>query len=358
MRARKRKPCTPHKLAGSGEALASPGARASRCGSASSRLGTIPAFADSHAKSPMTAPPLAGRYEVLSELGRGAMGTVSLGRDVVLGRQVALKTFRRAVFGTEEEYQRQRQRLLQEARSAASVSHAHVVGIHDILELDDEGATFIVMEFVPGTSLEKLLDQGPLPTHEAVRILGQVAEALDFVHQHGLVHRDIKPANVLIDQGGQVKLSDFGIALPALRGEGLDTSVFGTPQYMAPEQLLGGKMDARTDVFALGVLVFEMLTGEKPFVGRTVSEVASNILVGTIKPAEGGMPFGLEVVLRRSMARSPADRYPSAGEFALAIREALRADPDSTLISGRIQTRLLAQPGRGPAEANSLMTKR
>jgi hypothetical protein len=294
----------------------------------------------------MTSPEQIGRYEVLSELGGGAMGMVFLARDTLLKREVALKTFHRPGAESDEEYENQRKRLLREARSAASLSHPNVVGIYDVIDLDAEGGVFIAMEYVPGTSLEKRLERGPLPAHETVRLLGQMAEALDYVHQRGFVHRDIKPSNVLIDRDEQVKLADFGIALPEPLDDTLETTVFGTPQYMAPEQILGNAMDARTDVFALGVLVFEMLTGEKPFGGATVPEVARNILSGQVVPAVGRIPFGLGAVLRRSLAMRPEDRYPTAGEFALAVREALRADPDSTLVSGPIATARPAAPAR------------
>ena len=277
----------------------------------------------------MIAPVRIGRYEVLRELGRGAMGTVYLARDSALGRLVALKTFRPAApIPNPEDSMVLRRRMLREAQRAGTLSHPNVITIFDVVEADgdgenEEGAFFIVMEFVEGKGLDARLRQGPIPLADAASIVEQIASALDHLHSRGIIHRDVKPANVLLTEDGKVKITDFGVARSADPSATLETEIYGTPHYMAPEQVQGGIVDARTDVFALGVLLYEMLTGSRPFLGATVAEVAHNILYGRIQaPTLRGSPLPepLQEVLARALASDPAERYQTAGALAGDLR--------------------------------------
>jgi serine/threonine-protein kinase len=269
------------------------------------------------------------RYEVLRELGRGAMGTVYLARDSKLGRLVALKTFRLGGAGVDlEDSAVLRRRTLREAQRAGTLSHPNVVTIYDVVETGESGSPFfIVMEFVEGRGLDaRLREDGPLPLTETVGIAEQIASALDHLHARGIIHRDIKPANVLVGEDGRLRLTDFGIARAEDPSQTLDTAIYGTPQYMAPEQVQGRALDARTDVFALGVLLYEMLTGRRPFPGATVAEVTHRILYGQAEPpdevAGRPLPAAVQEVLARALARDPADRFQTAGALAAALRTA------------------------------------
>lgn len=266
-----------------------------------------------------------GRYRIVRSLGTGAMGTVYLARDESLGRLVALKTFHRVAGSDPHDRELQRKRLLREAKAAGTLSHPNVVTIYDVLERDE--TVYIAMEYVEGVSLEKrLASGGPFPWDEAVEILTQVASALDHLHDRGIVHRDVKPANILITTGGRVKITDFGVARPDDPTQTQETSVFGTPQYMAPEQIRGEAPDARTDVFAIGILAYEMLTGARPFSGNTVAEVTHAILYEPTPPPEERHPSvtpTLSRILERSLSKEPTERFRSAGQMIRALRQAI-----------------------------------
>ena len=227
-----------------------------------------------------------GRYELVREIGRGASGTVYLARDSLIGREVAIKSFRVAgpPPGGPGETRRRgvrslRDDLLREARSAGVLAHPNIVTVYDLVERPDR-SLFMAMEFVRGRSLAEILAPGRrLDFERAVDLVAQIASALDYLHTMGVVHRDVKPANILLDESGQVKLTDFGIAQLDQGPFGDDgDAILGTPSYMAPEQLLGREVTGRADVFSLGVVLFEMLTGRRPFEGANVAEVVHRIL--------------------------------------------------------------------------------
>src|SRR5271169_2562613 len=212
------------------------------------------------------------RYEVVEELGRGAMGVVYKASDPTIGRLVAIKVLsleassETGVPGAQEIFMR-------EARAAGRLSHPGIVTIHDALEDPETKAHYIVMEFVPGRTLEDLLLHGPaLSAEKALEIVREIAVALDYAHQQRIIHRDLKPANILLTEDGRAKITDFGIAkIMAREGALRTTSVMGTPAYMSPEQVTGGEIDARSDLFALGILLYLLLAGEKPFAGDTAA---------------------------------------------------------------------------------------
>jgi tRNA A-37 threonylcarbamoyl transferase component Bud32 len=278
------------------------------------------------------------RYEILRVLGRGAMGKVYLARDTMIGRLAALKTFLvNPAMG--EDTEELRKRLMREARAAGAVSHPNIVTIYDVLDAPEGGdgdAFFLAMEYVEGRSLDAVLKEGD--TVDPLPIVRQVAAALDHLHKNGIVHRDIKPANILLASDGTVKLTDFGVARPSDPNATQDTMLFGTPMYMAPEVLRGKTADARSEVFALGVLVYEMVTRTKPFTGRTVAEVTNQILREPHQPPSAvvpGFPAPVAAVLDRALAKDPADRFPSAGAMFQALRDAMRlqGDPQSDTLS-------------------------
>jgi len=266
-----------------------------------------------------------GPYRVVKPLGVGGMGEVWLAEDTRLGRPVALKT----VLAAGGEDTRGRERLLREARAAAALTHPGIAAVHDVL--DHNGHVVLVFEFVDGETLHARLGRGPLPIPEATDIAAQLADALDAAHRHGIVHRDLKPANVIITPEGRVKILDFGVArtLPAGTATtvaGGSTSVgdiVGTPGYAAPEQWVSGRVDARADLFALGVMLFEMVSGRRPFPGHDALALAQAMLSEEAPRLRGIVPVtpaGLDDLVARLLARDPQQRPASAREVRRALR--------------------------------------
>ncbi len=268
-------------------------------------------------------PPHLGRYQILEEIGKGSMGVVYLARDPLIGRLVALKTFRIAD-SRDAELAESRERFIREAQSAGILSHPSIVTIHDVAEASDEGATFIAMEYVRGTDLKELLRRDEtFDLLEVADIVWQVAEALEYAHSKGVVHRDIKPANILLTGDGRVKLTDFGIARLNTSNLTHAGQLLGTPNYMAPEQIQGRDVDHRADIFALGVVLYEMLTRQKPFRGDNLTMVTHRIVHEAFTPLEehvADLPGGLREVLERALAKQPAERYQRVGEMARDLK--------------------------------------
>jgi len=269
-----------------------------------------------------------GRYTVTRELGRGGMGIVYEATDPSIGRTVAIKVINLQFLTGDGEAQLLRERLFREARSAGALSHPGIVVVYDVGE--DREMAFIAMEFVDGPSLQQVLQSGgKLPPAEVVEILRQVAAALDYAHRSGVVHRDIKPPNIMLHQGIQVKIADFGIAkittAPKFTVTGL---VMGTPAYMSPEQIEGRDVDGRSDQFSLAVVAYEMLTGTVPFQGKTYVSVVHSIVYGerpSARAANPLLPPAFDAVLGRGMAASPEDRFATCAEFVSALNTALHA---------------------------------
>jgi serine/threonine-protein kinase len=255
-------------------------------------------------------------------IARGGMGTVWLADDPVLSRRVAVKVLRNDLAADDGT----RARFRNEAIAAARVNHPNIVATYDTG--DDNGTAYIVMELVDGPTVRRLIDDhGPLPVQDAIRIGLEVAAALEAAHASGLVHRDVKPPNVLVPRSGPVKVTDFGIAKATGDDDLTRTgAVMGTARYLAPEQVSGEPADARTDVYALGLLLYEMLCGAPPFGGETDVATAMARLTTTAPPIRhrrGDVPNALDDLVHRCLARDRSRRYSSAGE----VREALALVP-------------------------------
>jgi tRNA A-37 threonylcarbamoyl transferase component Bud32 len=261
-----------------------------------------------------------GRYEIVDEIGKGAMGVVYLARDPLIGRLVALKTFRIGYSIKDAELEQFRARFIREAQSAGILSHANIVTIHDVVERGEEGLAFIAMEYVNGTNLKAALQEPQRPTLAYVNeILGQIAEGLDYAHSCKVIHRDIKPANILITTDNRVKITDFGIARLGTSNLTQEGQLLGTPNYMSPEQILGRDVDHRADLFSLGVVLYEMVTLHKPFQGDNLTVVSHRIVYDHFTPAREharDLPPGTEQVLAKALDKDPARRYQRARDLA------------------------------------------
>ena len=263
-----------------------------------------------------------GRYEIKRELGRGAMGVVYLGEDPTIGRRVALKTTRIDVHGTEP--QELLKRLKVEARAAGGLNHPNIVTIYDAGE--EQGLFYIAMEYIEGTTLQdKLAQMYSLPTAKVVHYARQMCAGLDYAHERGIIHRDVKPANLMITADDVVKIMDFGVA--KIGGQMTSTgSIVGTPSYMSPEQLAGKKVDGRSDIFSLGVCLYELLVGEKPFTGDSVATLVTSIVNTPHRPIQqldSKIPQGVAKVIDRALQKDPEKRYQRAKEMAADLRSAL-----------------------------------
>ncbi len=253
------------------------------------------------------------------------MGIVYRATDTELGRTVAVKTLRLSEYATPQEVLGLRERLMREARAAGHLNHPNIVAVHDI---GQEGDTaYIVMEFVEGRTLDDMLaESAPLPVELALRILADAARALDHAHARGIFHRDVKPANIMVQADGGVKIADFGVAKLAWTKTMTETGmIVGSPHFMAPEQLRGEPVSAKTDQFALAGVAYTVLTGRKPFDADTVASLFAKILRADPVPVETltpGMEPGVGRVLRKAMAKDPKDRFASCTEFVESLRSA------------------------------------
>ena len=259
----------------------------------------------------------AGRYQIVGELGRGSMGVVYQGFDPVIGRTVAVKTMLTEGL-TPAEFEDFKARFQREAQSAGVLAHPNIVTVYDFGE--DEGVLFLAMEFLEGKSLQDLVEQQTvLPVETIVPMYEQVCSALDHAHAHKIIHRDIKPANIMILDSGLVKVTDFGIAKMMSTGMTQAGQILGTPNYMSPEQVKGRQIDGRSDIFALGVVLYELVTGEKPFGGQNITTVIYKIInENPIPPREldASIHPGLSFVIQKALAKNPDERYQTCRELA------------------------------------------
>ncbi|HET9950598.1 MAG TPA: protein kinase [Candidatus Eisenbacteria bacterium] len=302
-----------------------------------------------------------GAYEILAPLGAGGMGEVYRARDHRLGRDVAVKVLPEAVAASAERLAR----LEREAKTVASLNHPNIVTLHSIEESD--GVRFLTMELVEGESLDLLVARGGLPVPRLLELAIPIADALAAAHEKGIVHRDLKPANVMVSKDGRVKVLDFGLAKPAAAGEqdatadaatltvkgfqSVEGHVMGTIPYMAPEQLRGEPLDARTDLFPLGVILYELTTGRRPFDGRTEADLASSILRDIPPPMAAerdDLPADLVRIVGRCLEKNPENRFQTAKDVRNELRlvEAAVASGGGALAYARPSTARLSTPGR------------
>jgi serine/threonine protein kinase len=256
---------------------------------------------------------LVGRYEILRRLGRGSFGSVYLARDTELDRLVAIKLAHRERIRKPEDVQL----YLFEAKALAALDHPHILPIFDVGRAED-GSCFVVTKFIEGTDLASLVHQSPPSQAEAARLIARIAEGLDHAHRQGLVHRDIKPANILIDGEDTPRLTDFGLAFK--RSDQPDgATIAGTPAYLAPEQITSGRIDERTDVYALGATMFFAVTGKPPYAGDTPEETIRQVRDATRQPtarhARPNIKPQLATIIRRAMALAPDKRYSDASQI-------------------------------------------
>ena len=293
------------------------------------------------ARKPAERPPLCGRYVLISELGRGTSGVVYKAHDPKLDRLVALKILRPELVSLEESGVSLKQRFHQEAVAAGRLTHPAIVAVHDVGEA--EGRPFMVMEYSEGGTLADLLLGGrPLPLADAVTIVVQVCAALDYAHRHGVVHRDIKPRNILVGPG-VTKVTDFGTARILGASHTQTGTMLGTPAYMSPEMVRGQAADPRSDLFSVGVVLYETLTGINPFNAADLAAVLYRIVntdMPSVRRHNAELPLALDRVLRRALAKDPEARYATATDLANALRDATSDDQ-------RMRTlRLVREAGR------------
>ncbi len=264
-----------------------------------------------------------GRYKITGELGRGAMGLVYKAEDPALGRTVALKTI--GLSDDEPEREEYRKRFVLEGKAAGRLTHPHIVTVYDFGEEKD--IAYMAMELLNGTELRTRMLEGPIPLIDAVDIAGQVADGLGFAHEHHVVHRDVKPGNIMLVARGQAKIMDFGIA--RIRASDHKTStgvVLGTPKYMSPEQVAGLPVDHRSDIFSLGIVLYEMLTRAAPFAGEDATQIMHKIAnAEPVAPSRLNpeVPSLLDFVLARALKKDPTVRYQDAYEMSADLRSCL-----------------------------------
>jgi serine/threonine-protein kinase len=273
-----------------------------------------------------------GRYQVVEELGSGAMGVVYLCVDSLLARPVAVKMVRENAHATPPEHEQYLARFRQEAEAAGRLNHPSIVQIYDI------GPSYIVMEFLEGRPLSALIGRDCLMTvGEACAIVKNVADALDFAHRNGVVHRDVKPANIMVLADGGVKVLDFGVARLSTSSLTLVGTVVGSVRYMAPEQMLGHRVDGKADLFSLATMAYEMLTAHAPYPGRTITEVVSRVVQGRHVPpreCDPRLPEAVNAVFVRAFAARPEGRHALAADFAADLEAAARPAFDLTVRYG------------------------
>ncbi|HEV2333107.1 MAG TPA: serine/threonine-protein kinase [Gammaproteobacteria bacterium] len=267
--------------------------------------------------------PMLGRYELMQELGRGAMGIVYLGKDAKIGRQVAIKTLALSDEFDGEALKDVHDRFFREAETAGRLNHSNIVTIYDVGE--DQGLAYIAMDFLPGDSLQKYTESSALlPMNEAAAIIIKIAEALEYAHKHHVVHRDIKPANIMYDRAsGRVKITDFGIAALTDLSRTKTGTILGSPLYMSPEQVAGNKVDGRSDLYSLGVTFYQLVRGELPFEAPSLTGLLFKITnephpdVTFLRP---DIPPALKVIVDKALDKDPDKRYQTGMEMANALR--------------------------------------
>ena len=267
--------------------------------------------------------PTLGRYEIEKQLGKGAMGIVYLGRDPRINRTTAIKTFRFEDDLDPEDTQKLKEKFFREAESAGTLSHPNIVTIYDAG--DEQDLAYIAMEFLEGEDLEKYTKKAKLlPARKVIDFMADIADGLDYAHERGIVHRDIKPANIMLLKSGIIKITDFGIARITATSQTQTGVVKGTPYYMSPEQFSGERVDGRSDIFSMGTMMFQLLTGKLPFTADSPPALMHAIMN---KPHPDPRQINPKIVkplvaiLNKAMAKDKAARYQKAGQMGAHLRE-------------------------------------
>jgi eukaryotic-like serine/threonine-protein kinase len=304
---------------------------------------------------------LLGRYQIKAEIGRGAMGVVYRARDPRIDRTVAIKTVSLAGLELRAEHEF-RERFVVEAQAAGRLSHPGIVTIFDVAEDAKSRAPYLVMEYIEGKSLEQVLsgEARRLSLSTALRLAQELAEALHYAHAQGVIHRDVKPANILVTADGHSKIADFGVAKLNQTEMTMQGQVLGSPAYMAPEQLSGEGVDARSDLFSLGVVLYFMLTGQKPFQGNSIATVCfklANHEPLAVATYDMSFPPELDLIVSRAIAKDPARRYQAGAEMARDLQR-LRESCGFLQTSELTQDSTVRRPGetRATSTANAKST--
>lgn len=275
-----------------------------------------------------------GRYEIIGELGKGAMGIVYEGRDPNIGRRVAIKTARRDVMEASGMADEMMERFLREAQAAGKLNHPNIITIFDAAE--EDGMAYIAMEYLEGGDLsDMIVAKKRIPIEKIVDIGATICDALAVAHDQGVVHRDIKPANILMPTGKPLKVADFGIAHVSDSELTQEGALIGTPHYMSPEQFMGQSLDGASDLFSVGIILYELFTGEKPFTGEALSTVMHNVIKSApVHPKEFNFNISdyVDAVVMKSLSKRPTDRYADARAMASALRESLKDNPDPAVL--------------------------
>ena len=293
---------------------------------------------------------IASRYIVERKLGAGAFGTVYKAKDKILGRMIAIKTIRlEGLAASAASLDELLKRFLREAQVSAQLKHPNIVTIYDIGEV--AGMSYLAMEFIDGVGLEKVIrDAGPLPIERAAAIAAQVADALDYAHRHNVVHRDIKPANIMLEAGDRVKVADFGIARVTNSADQLTATggLLGTPSYMSPEQAKGNELDGRSDLFSVGCVLYEMLTGKRSFRGDSITGLIFKVITEDPQPMKelrSDVPDEMVKVVAKAMAKAQNARYQSGRELKDALQAFVGAGAVPTIRQSETPTESLPELG-------------
>jgi predicted Ser/Thr protein kinase len=299
-----------------------------------------------------TTTPTLGRYEIKKELGKGAMGIVYLGVDPKINRTVAIKTMRFEEGLGEKEMKELKDRFFREAQAAGNLTHPHIVKIYDAGEEQD--IAYIAMELLKGDDLKKWTTKGNLlPVPKVLEYVAHAADALAYAHKNGIVHRDIKPANIMLLEDGTIRVADFGIARITESSKTATGTVLGTPYYMSPEQIAGKKVDGRADLFSLGVTLYELLTGEKPWkggesIGTLLFQITSDPYPDPVL-ARPDLPGGITAIIDKALKKNPDERYQTGTEMAEALRALLAGGPAAGQKPAPAATAPAAAPAPQPA---------
>jgi tRNA A-37 threonylcarbamoyl transferase component Bud32 len=259
-----------------------------------------------------------GKYKITSILGKGAMGIVYRALDPDINREVAVKTIRFDLVSEEDDREEMMERFMREAQAAGKLTHSNIITIYDVGREKD--MTYIVMQLIEGKSLQKVISSGEkISTHDLIQLMDQLCKALNYAHDNGIIHRDIKPANILLDKQGKPFIVDFGVARLETSTLTEAGTTLGTPSYMSPEQVMGKKVDRRSDIFSLGSILYELLTGKRAFQAQSITTVIYKIIHEeplALTEVKKGLPIGFEQIVCKALAKDPKDRYSSCSELA------------------------------------------